>query len=108
MTAIAAPASSAGSFSGAIPASPKATSSGGSACAPTRSATARSAALASTKTARTRRLASLSAELGHRLAEADRPTRLPRRVEAQVALREEQHDGRAEHEAAHLLASFQR
>ena len=36
------------------------------------------------------------------------PPGCPRRVEAQVALGEQQHDGRAEHEAPHLLALLQR
>src|SRR5215204_3197907 len=105
MTAIGAPASAAGRASGTMSASPKDSSSAGSAAGPMASASERSAGLASTKTART---ALGGRQLGHRLAQADRTAGLPGRVEAQVALGEEQHDGRAEHEAAHLLALLQR
>src|SRR5450432_2259334 len=116
MTMMGAPASASGSSSAVMSAEPNSISSSGSVSRPRRSASARSATLASTKTARIggsvsgwrESMAMASTELGHRLAEADRSPGLPLRIEAQRALRKQQHDGRAEHEAAHLVALPQR
>src|ERR1035441_3974076 len=98
-TAIAAAPIASGSAAGAMSASPNDTSSPGTAAGPTRRAISRSSALASTKAAR------ISGLPGHRLAEPDGAARRPGRVELQPgALREQQHDGRAEQEAPHLIA----
>ena len=112
MTAISAPASASGSSAGRMPGWPNESVRPGR-VGPSRSAIARSAGLASTKAASHRRPQARAAgrrrHARHRLAEADRPARLPERIEGQArALGEQHHHRRAEHEAAHLLAALQR